>query len=205
MTIKFPSTSPTVNKIRDAAVYHFSRQGYRETSLREIAETVGVQVGSLYNHISSKEDLLFTIMHDIMLELLASCREAMEAASPEPGEQILAFMQSSIGFHGERTEETFIGNTNLRALSPERRAVIVALRDEYELLLRTPLERAHNAGALTIPDVQMATFAGVALCSHVATWYSSGQRLILEEVQRLLPMAFAPVAQHLLASGKATP
>jgi AcrR family transcriptional regulator len=187
----------TLERIRTVAVELFSKQGYKETSLREIADRVGIKVGSLYNHMSSKEELLFTIMHDIMQDLLASGRAAMEAAAPDPGAEIVAFMENSIRFHGERKNETFIGNTELRALSPDRRAFVVQLRDDYERLLRGSLERAQAEGVLEVPDVQLATFAGLAICSHVATWYDSNQRLALEEVQRLLPMAYSPVAQYL--------
>ena len=46
---------PTKERIVDAAIDLFHRQGYNATSLRQIADEVGLQVGSLYNHMRSKE------------------------------------------------------------------------------------------------------------------------------------------------------
>jgi TetR/AcrR family transcriptional regulator, cholesterol catabolism regulator len=65
------ATSTTAETINQVAVSLFYRQGFQATPLRQIAGKVGVQVGSLYNHIQSKEELLFGIMRDIMAELLA--------------------------------------------------------------------------------------------------------------------------------------
>jgi AcrR family transcriptional regulator len=43
--------------VLDAALYLFSHQGYRATSVREIAERAGVSTGNLYHHFPDKESL----------------------------------------------------------------------------------------------------------------------------------------------------
>jgi AcrR family transcriptional regulator len=42
----------------------FAQKGYHGTSIGEIAEALGVQKGSLYAHIDSKQDLLYETMRD---------------------------------------------------------------------------------------------------------------------------------------------
>src|SRR2546426_6114467 len=42
----------------------FARKGYHGTSIGDIADALGVQKGSLYAHIASKEDLLYETMRD---------------------------------------------------------------------------------------------------------------------------------------------
>ena len=55
---------PTKQKILISAVDLFSSKGYTETSIREIAAAVGIKPASLYNHFSSKEDMLLFILED---------------------------------------------------------------------------------------------------------------------------------------------
>lgn len=180
-------------RILDAAVDLFHRDGYNAASLRQISEMVGLQVGSLYNHISSKEALLFDIMHGVLVELLDETVREMDQAS-EPVERTLAFLQTSIRFHALRQKETFIGNTELRGLSEEHRKEIVALRDRYEGLLRSAMEDCVREGCLRISDVPLATRAAIALCTSVAAWYRADGQLSLDDLQAELPRLFGPLA-----------
>ena len=42
----------------------FAQKGYHGTSIGDIAEALGVQKGSLYSHIASKEDLLWETLQE---------------------------------------------------------------------------------------------------------------------------------------------
>lgn len=190
----------TSRAIVDAAVTLFHRQGYQATTLRQIADEVGVQVGSLYNYISSKEQLLFDIMRRIMVDLVDGVRAELDGVD-DPLERVERFMRYSIRFHGERQEETFIGNTELRSLSPGMKQSIVGLRDEYETLLRSALTDAAASGQIDVHDPQLATFAGLAVCSHVATWYQPGGRRALDDIADDLCAAYAPLAARRLLTG----
>jgi len=183
----------TAAAILDAAVALFFEQGYRATTLRQIADEVGVQVGSLYNYISSKERLLYDIMRGIMVDICQGV-EAELAGVDDPLEQIHRFMRYSIMFHGERQRETFIGNTELRSLTARRRKAIVDLRDRYQSLLQTPLERAVASGQVDVPNAHLATFSGLAICSHVATWYKPGGPMSLEQLADEICATYAPLA-----------
>jgi TetR/AcrR family transcriptional regulator, cholesterol catabolism regulator len=185
--------APTKERIVEAAVELFHRQGYNATSLRQIADDVGLQVGSLYNHMSSKEQLLFDIMRDVMEELIEHTEEEMASVGDDSLDRVLAFLRASIHFHATRQKQTFIGNSELRGLSPEHRAGIVELRDRYETMLRETLQAAQDDGAIEVSDVQLATFAALALCTSVATWYRPNGRLSLEDLDRMLPQFFGPL------------
>ena len=52
----------TRQRILDTALDLFIERGYDKTSLREIAERVGVTKAALYYHFSSKEDILRTLV-----------------------------------------------------------------------------------------------------------------------------------------------
>jgi AcrR family transcriptional regulator len=60
--------SATRERILDVALELFNEQGYEKTSLREIAERLGVTKAALYYHFERKEDLLLELhlrLHDL--------------------------------------------------------------------------------------------------------------------------------------------
>lgn len=59
----------TKEAIREAAIQLFSSKGFDQTSLREVADAVGITKASLYYHYASKLDLLLAIIEPIFDEL----------------------------------------------------------------------------------------------------------------------------------------
>lgn len=192
------TTSDTIYQAAEDLFYEF---GYEGTSLRDIADAVGLQVGSLYNHIASKEQLLVEIMRSSMNGLMTAVTDAVEGTD-DPVQSLRAFMKATIVFHGQHARQAFIGNTELRSLPDAQHDEIQDLRDAYQQRLIDLLEQCKAAG-VAVPDVQMAAFSCVAICSYVSSWYDPSGRLTLDEVAEHLASTFAPLAQTpSMASGK---
>ncbi len=68
----------TRQRILDAALDLFIEQGYDKTSLREIAERVGVTKAALYYHFESKDAIFRTLMQPI-LELQAQAMGLLQS------------------------------------------------------------------------------------------------------------------------------
>lgn len=171
----------TAEAIRQAAVRLFYRHGYEATTQRDIAAEVGIKVGSLYNHISSKEELLFSIMHDINRDLLEVAQRTF-AAHTDPVERMRAAVELHVSFHVARAQEVFIGNSELRSLPPVKRAAVIDQRDAYERMLREIVEHGVNAGVFHVADARLVTYAIVAIGTHVADWYRPDGRLGVDEI-----------------------
>ncbi len=69
----------TMEAIRKAGLKLIYEHGFEAMSLRQLAAEVGIQVGSLYNHISTKEDLLYDLIRAHMDELFLQFDAAMAA------------------------------------------------------------------------------------------------------------------------------
>lgn len=54
--------SDTKEKIQDVALELFGEQGYDKTSLREIAERLGVTKAALYYHFKTKEEIITSLL-----------------------------------------------------------------------------------------------------------------------------------------------
>ena len=74
----------TRSRVQKVALELFAEQGYEKTSLREIAERLGVTKAALYYHFKSKED----IVHSLTDDHYAQIDELIEWAKAQPpGEQ----------------------------------------------------------------------------------------------------------------------
>lgn len=60
----------SIAKALDAARELFSHQGYRATSMREIAEASGLSVGNLYHHFGNKEEMFERLFEEYWHALL---------------------------------------------------------------------------------------------------------------------------------------
>lgn len=65
----------------------FATRGYRQTTVRDIADAAGILSGSLYHHFGSKEEMLDEILRGFMGQLLARFTE-IEKESADPREAL---------------------------------------------------------------------------------------------------------------------
>jgi len=75
---------PTRERILDAALTLFADQGYDATSMREIAEQLGMTKAALYYHFDSKADIVRTMLEETdqkVAELTAWAREQPPSAT----------------------------------------------------------------------------------------------------------------------------
>jgi AcrR family transcriptional regulator len=70
----------TRTQIREVALELFAEQGYDKTSLREIAERLGITKAAVYYHFKTKEEILGTLFDD----LLTGVDELVTWASSQP-------------------------------------------------------------------------------------------------------------------------
>jgi AcrR family transcriptional regulator len=175
------SGSRTAESIRAAAVELFYSHGFESTSLRQIAAEVGIQVGSLYNHIPSKEFLLHEIMSTVIEDLLAALETSLDDLT-DPAERLSAAVETHVMFHAERAKEVFIGNSELRSLADDHRRDVVALRDRYEQHIVTIIEDGMKSGAFVKADSKLLAYAVVSIGTQVSNWYRAGGKYELSAI-----------------------
>jgi AcrR family transcriptional regulator len=171
----------TKEAIRRAAIKRIYQHGFEAMKLRDLADDVGIQAGSLYNYIKYKEDFLYLLLKEVLLELLDGL--AKEVDGPQtPLAALEAFIAFHLRWHTARREEVFIGNMELRSLSPSHATEIVGLREIYEKKLRDILEWGNKDKAWKVRDPKVTTYAIIAMLTGVCTWYRPRGRLSQEQL-----------------------
>ena len=152
--------------------------------MRSIAQDVGIQVGALYNHFATKQEVFARIMLDHMHELLAAWDVAMEGVN-NPIEKIEVFVRFHVRYHMTRHNEVFTSFMELRSLEPENFAKIEALRKRYEYDIRDILKQGRDSGDFLITDPHVSAMALIAMLTGVTTWYKPDGRLNMDEIEEI--------------------
>ena len=171
--------SRTMEAIVRAGFDLFYEHGYEGATLRQLAAAVGIQQGSLYNHILSKQDLLAHLYREHMEALLVALDEAL-AGVVDPMRQLRAFVSFHVAYHVERKREVFVVNSELRSLEPANRAAAIALRRRYERQLIDILTRGAAEGQFSISDAPVTAFGILGMLSGICTWYDPSGRISSE-------------------------
>jgi AcrR family transcriptional regulator len=180
--------------IRAAGLALIYRHGYAAMSLRQLAAEVGIQPGSLYNHISTKQDLLLTLLQTHMEALLKALDEAL-APAQTPESQLRAFVRFHVNYHIARKQEVFICYSELRSLNAANYDIIVSLRAAYERRLMRILADGNTEAAFDVQDIPATSYALLAMLTGICTWYDPEGRLSAEElVAQYIKLTLSAVA-----------
>jgi AcrR family transcriptional regulator len=175
----------TAAAIRRAGLRLIYRRGYEAMTLRELAAEVGIQAASLYNHIRTKQDLLFDLIREHMETLLAQTDTALAEAPAGSMERLRAFIAHHVIYHLKKKQEVFVANFELRALEPQHYATIVTMRRAYEQKLIALLDVGVAKGEFEIRDTRITAYAILAMLTGACTWYKPEGRLTEAEVVEL--------------------
>ena len=184
----------TLEAIMSAGLELIYEHGYEAISLRQLAAAVGIQPGSLYNHIASKQDLLVNLVTRHLSDLLKEADEALTGID-DPEAALRAFVAFHLRYHMLRKREIYIANSELRSLELDNRRAVMELRRAYERKLIGILDRAVGQGRLTILDTHVAAYSILAMLTGVANWYRpDGARTVDELVEMHSVMVFRGLA-----------
>ena len=177
-----PEGRSTRDSILAAAVQLFAEFGYHAAPLREIAKRAGIEAASIYHHYpNGKQSLLVEIMKTHMQRLNSSLERILREYD-DPLQRLQKAIANHILLHTNYKAEFFIIDTEIRALKDDTRPDILSLRDEYESLVQGIISDGMERGVFRQSDVKVASYAIIAMCTEVATWFRPNGRLSVQQV-----------------------
>lgn len=179
----------------------FSERGYHGTGMEEIARQVGIRASSLYNHVSSKQELLADIMVQTMRDLLAAFATA--TAWGTPADQLGRAMQAHVRYHATHRRDVRIGNREIPSLEGEAQATVRRLRRDYARGWQRLIEQGIALGQFETPSSQLSAYALLEMGIGVSQWYREDGPLSLDDIAaHYSEMALRQLARHSLDTGR---
>jgi AcrR family transcriptional regulator len=126
----------------------FREKGYEGTSVRDLADAVGLQSGSLFFHFRSKEEILLSLLEGGLRRAVAILDRHL-AAAVSPREKLSAILHGHLqAILDEERDAFYVVLRDWRTLSPYSRKKVIALRDEYENRIALSLNELAHSGLI---------------------------------------------------------
>jgi AcrR family transcriptional regulator len=152
----------------------FAEKGYHGTSIGDLAAALGVQKGSLYSHIESKQDLLY----EIVREGVGAFTAALDAIPDElPAvEKLRLALRAHLRVVSEQLDVATVWLREWRYLDDERRAWFVDERRRYEQRIRELFREGREHSELrTDLDDGTAALLFLSAANWAYTWLQPGR------------------------------
>ncbi len=195
-----PGRPPTIEAPRQTILAYaarlFAENGYEQTSLQDVAASVGMSKAAVYHYFPTKQTIYDEIVFDLLGGLLRHVRAGVDNAGSDV-DRLQAFMVA----HADYFEDNYISFVTLlhgvggigRAVTDKRQ---IEVRNEYEALLRTILANGVANGSLVIDDVRMGAIAVLSMLNWMSRWYRPGGEKrahdVAEHYFRILYSGFRP-------------
>ncbi|MBY8964400.1 TetR/AcrR family transcriptional regulator [Algiphilus sp.] len=164
----------------------FRRKGFEKVSLKEIAEACDMLPGSLYYRYHTKEALLVALMRR-GVEVVTEEVEGAFASSNDPAEQLRLCINAHLRALVTDSDTVYVLLFEWRALRPEAREEIVALRDQYESFWTDIIETMIKQGVIQKNiDGRLLRLIGLGALNWVATWFDPNGEYALDAVGDLV-------------------
>jgi AcrR family transcriptional regulator len=158
--------------IFNEAVRLFGDQGYPATSMRDIANAVGLLPGSLYAHIDDKEGLLGEIVETGIDRYLAA-GEPIAAAAESADVRLRRLINAHVAIIAENIPLTRVVFHQWKYLARPRRQQVVAKRRRYEGLFTQVLDDGLASEVFSRSlNARVAVLAILGILNWVPEWLS---------------------------------
>lgn len=179
-------TGPVSLELIEREARLFGERTYPVVGMRDIGDAVGLLPGSLYVHISSKEDLLLKIVErgiQNYLDAIAPVVESGETAA----ERLRGAIRAHMRVLAVTLEQTRVAVHQWTYLSAAKQEQVVVMRRRYEeLFTRILLDGIENGEFRPVASLRIAVLATIGMLNSATLWYSADGPLTAEDIGEAL-------------------
>jgi AcrR family transcriptional regulator len=161
----------------------FREKGYKAASMRDLAEAVGVEAASLYNHIKSKSELLHELVFSVANKFVLKLDEieSESISSLDKMEKILRFHISEMINH---YEEVYVSDREWKHLSDPYLSNYQNQRRVYRKRLAAIIEEGIRNKEIKAIDAPTVVLIFLHAVSGIESWHRSTKKITAEELEQ---------------------
>lgn len=162
-----PSRQPI---LLDAAARLFSQRGFEGTSMRDLANAVGMLHGSIYYHFPSKEELFVKVYREGKRRNDEVFAKALEGLT-DPWARLEAVCIAHVNASLQQSDYALVLREQVIPENAKLREQLVEMRDAHEALFRELIDGLPLSNGVNRKYVRLVLL-GALMHTHV--WYRAG-------------------------------
>lgn len=184
--IRSMSENTKKTQIHQAAAYLFRKKGYRATSMQDIADSLDIKAASLYNHISSKQEILSGLLMSLA-DRFTQAMDEIESSSLSPKEKL----EELINLH---VEITLANRDSISLITGEwvhlEEIELIKYREQrnsYEASFLKILRQCKKEGLIESHiNIKLALFSILSSLHWLYNWYNRNEAISKVELSKQL-------------------
>ena len=162
------------DRIREAAATLFQEKGYKATSMRELAQAVGLEASSLYNYIRSKDELL----SEICMESSRHFMEGMDHLLCHETDclgKLKATIRLHIDIASSDPASVTVFNDEWKHLNEADKQEFLHRRKKYENQVLQILQSGMQQGEIRQMDPKIVLYSFLTSLKWIHHWFRPGK------------------------------
>lgn len=182
-----------IKRIVEAAADLFSTKGYLETSMEDIAETVGFTKGGAYYYFGSKADILYLICSTYINSDLKNLAQSL-ASKKSAGERLRSIVSQHIANCANNISAARTLQNEAYALPPENHSEISALERKYFTAVREVVSEYLGNG-YPREIITTLTFTLFGMMNWIYSWWDPKGKIDHEKLAQIVFRTFTKGAR----------
>ena len=144
------------DQIVDAASVLFSKKGFNNTSVRDIAAELNMNIASLYKYIETKEDILFLFYKRIHQNWTSVLEETIIKENEDPREQLWRLINTGLKMCLKLKREILTIFVESRHLEGDALSIVLQAESDFIKAIERLIVRGRRLGKFHVEDTYFA-------------------------------------------------
>ncbi len=163
-----------------AAVQAFEKNGFHDTTVKDITDAAGTSVGNFYRYFKSKEQIFEVLIQEFFSLMLNKLKELNKEEIPTI-QALKNLFRSYIQMFKERKEVFFIYFEQMSGISKEYREMFANLKEQYDAEVEKLISRILKVTGDAEQNAHISTLAWTSMFPSTFIWWARSGFQMSEE------------------------
>ncbi len=177
-----------IDEIISVASVLFSQKGYSATSLKEIADKVGLHKTSLFHYFRSKEEILIEVMEKALREYVNVLDESAINPNLKVEEKLRTSLEKQVSVICKYKNYINVALNEIKSLSPENREKYNQKRKQYGKRFERIIQEIQGDNGSTLfrgLNSKIVNLGILGMCNWIINWYKEDGPLGPKEISEI--------------------